>query len=259
MLKSNNKWSRVFWFILIGFILSINCTAQNFKDPTIGISNRVYVQYTDSLVEAFCYRGEKKIKTRDDLFYYWCAAQDIKHTRGGYEGKILHGAYIMFYYNKDLLTKGNFKYGLKQGEWKSWHRGGEIKSKEVWKKGVLVGKTYYYNNKGKIQKESNIKQRSGNGYVKLYGEDGLLHSKHIYKKNMVDQEITYQVNEKGKLAEVKPAKIKKSSNKEAKKNKQPSGTETPENKGKKIKEKKQKTPKIKVQKYRQIVPGGEGA
>ena len=256
MLKSNNKYLYVFCFVLIELVLSINVDAQNFKDPTIGISNRIYVQYTDSLVEAFCYRGEKKIKTRDDLFYYWYAAQDIKHTRGAYEGKILHGTYTMFYYNKDLLAKGNFKYGLKEGEWRNWHRGGEIKSKEKWRNGAIIGKAYYYNAKGKIQRERNIKHSSGNGYIKFYTENGILNSKKIYKNNLIEKEIVYQVNKKGKLIEVKPVKTKsvKSESKKAKKS-----SEKKSSSDQKKKVKKQKTPKIKVQKYRQIVPGGEGA
>lgn len=265
MLKSNNRYLYTLCSMLSAWLCTADLCAQNIKDFTIATTNRVYVQYTDSTVEAFCYRGEKKIKTRDNLLYYWYAAQQIKHTRGGYEGKILHGPYTMFYYNKDLLAKGNFKYGLKQGEWKTWHQGGEVKSKERWKKGILIGKAYYYNRKGIIQRESRINPTSGKGYIREYTEDGMLHSKSIYKENRVTKEIVYQKNEKGKLVEVKPEKEKRVKKKPEKEQSKKTGDKLKKNKKlpdtgeKKVKEKKQKTPGIKIQKYRQISPGGIGA
>ncbi|ABG60430.1 conserved hypothetical protein [Cytophaga hutchinsonii ATCC 33406] len=264
MLK-NNKYIFILYSTLVALICSVNVHGQTVKDFSVANTNRVYVQYTDSTVEAFCYRGDKNIKTQDNLFYYWYAAQQIKHTRGGYEGKILHGTYTMFYYNKDLLAKGNFKYGLKHGEWKSWHQGGEIKSKEKWRKGVLVGKAYYYSNKGRIQRERNIKPTSGNGYIVYYGEDGILTSKSIYKNNTVSKEINYQKNDKGKLVEVKPEKVKSEKEKtqkgKSKKEKSKNGSkeENKQKTEKPVREKKQKVPKIKIQKYRQISPGGIGA
>lgn len=258
MLKGNSVYFKLFCFLLIELFFSITTKGQNYKDPSIGISNRVYVQYTDSLLETFCYRGEKKIRTKDDLFYYWYAAQDIKHTRGAYGGKILHGTFTMFYYNKDLRSKGQFKYGLKKGIWKSWYQGGEIKSKEKWKAGRLVGKAFYYSNKGLIQNETNIKQRTGNGYVLFFDDKGKVKSKEIYKNNILEKEILFQKNKRGKLVEIKPSHIKSEKVKSTKlkslfhKNRQV-------DKQKKVKSKKQKEPKIKIHKYREVLPGGAGA
>ena len=253
---SIHKWC----FVIAGFMIAINLQAQNFKDPMTGVTNRIYVQYTDSLVETFYYRGEKKIKTNDELFYYWYAAQDIKHTRGAYEGKILHGSYTMFYYNKDLLAKGNFKYGLKDGEWKSWHAGGELKSKEKWKKGKIVGTSYYYNLQGRIQKVRKLSQ-SGNGYVMYYNDKGILSAKEYYKDNSLEKKIQYETNKRGKAVVIKPEKNKtnkKTSEGNQKSSLNPFKKKAPKEE-KKVKQKKTKSPKIKIQKYRQIVPGGQGA
>ena len=253
-------------YVLFGFIWALNLNAQNFKDPMTGVTNRVYVQYTDSLVESFYYRGDKKIKTNDELFYYWYGAQDIKHTRGAYEGKILHGVYTMFYYNKDLLAKGNFKYGLKNGEWKSWYRGGEIKSKEKWRKGIIVGTAYYYSPKGLIQRERKI-SKSGSGSVSYYDDKGILSSKEYYKNNSLDKKIQYELNKKGKVVVAKPEKVKpEKKSKNSKESSKKSVLRNPFKKKstsveaeKKVKHKKTKEPKIKIQKYRQILPGGQGA
>lgn len=245
----------MFCFVLVGLVFSIRSNAQNFKDPTIGISNRVYVQYTDSLIETFCYRGEKKIKTRDELFYYWYAAQDIKHTRGAYEGKILHGTYTVFYYNKDLLTKGNFKYGLKDGQWKSWHQGGELKSKEQWKNGHIVGMAYYYHPNGKLKSHRKYTDQFGSGHQADYDLIGNLISKKYYKKKELVKEVKYHQNDKDKTVVTKPEKVKKVKKGKDNKKVQEGVGEVPNKKAKKSK----KQPKVKIQKFRQVSPGGIGA
>jgi len=259
MLGNNRRCLVYFSFVLMACLFSLNAPAQNdfnFKDPTTGISNRVYVQYTDSIVETFYYRGGKKIKTNDELLYFWYAARDIKHTRGAFEGKLLHGKYTMFYYNKDLLAKGEFKYGLKYGVWKSWYKGGEIKKKEKWCKGRIVGTAYYYSAAGVIQQKKKYTDKKGSRIITNYNAQGGILSKEYYSKNKLVNTITYQLNSKGKYVVSKPekekkTKIKKTKEKESKK-------KTKEKKAPKVKEKKSKTPKIKIQKFRQVVPGGIG-
>jgi antitoxin component YwqK of YwqJK toxin-antitoxin module len=262
MLESLEKFIWNVCCISLGFIFSMNLHAQNFEDPMTGVINRVYVQYPDSLVEAFYYRGDKKIKTKDELFYYWHSAQNIKHTRGAFEGKLLHGNFTAFYYNKDLLTKGAFKYGLKQGEWKSWYQGGERKSKEKWRKGKLIGTANYYGKNGKVQRERKL-SRSGNGYVLYYDENGILTSKEYYKNNALDKKNNYQLNKKGKLVEVKPEKTKtkkikskENSERESKFKRKKVPKENLQKEDKKDKGK--RSPKIKIQKYRHVSPGGIG-
>lgn len=260
MLKNNNKYFVRIYLICTIFLCALNISAQNFKDPMIGVTNRIYVQYTDSIVETYYYRGEKNIKLNDELFYFWYAARDIKRTRGAFEGKLLHGKYAMFYYNKDLLSKGQFKYGLKDGEWKSWYQGGEIKSKEKWHKGKIVGVAYYYNSKGIIQKKRKYTDTKGGLIVSSYNTQGGITSVEYYKKNTLVKTDNYQLNAKGKYEVVKPEKAKKNKvkNKKAKTKvtKEAKPKEKKSNDGKKSKS---KTPKIKIQKYRQVVPGGAGA
>jgi len=245
--------------MLIACMSSIHVLAQqdfNFNDPTTGISNRVYVQYTDSIVETFYYRGGKKIKTNDELLYFWYAARDIKHTRGAFEGKLLHGKYTMFYYNKDLLAKGEFKYGLKYGVWRSWYQGGEIKKKEKWHKGRIVGTAYYYGYTGVLEKKTKYTDKKGGRVITNYNTQGSIFSKEYYEKNKLVNTINYQLNSKGKYVVNKPKKEKK--NKVKKTKEKTLQKKSKEKKVSKVKEKKNKNPKIKIQKFRQVVPGGIG-
>ena len=251
---------------VLSFVFSLKLSAQNIKIPMLNNANRVYVQYSDSLVEAFYYSGDKKIKTNDNLFYYWYGAHDIKHTRGAFDGKLLHGKFVMFYRNKDLLSKGTFRFGLKDGEWNSWYLGGERKSKEKWRKGSVVGSAYYYWTNGNVRVLRKL-NHLGNGSIIYYNNDGNLNSKEYYSKNILEYKNTYQLNDKGKLIEVKQKKEKnnikdKSEGKHFfrfkklfhKKN----ASDKPLNKSKKLKEKKTKSPKIKIIKFRQVSPGGIG-
>jgi antitoxin component YwqK of YwqJK toxin-antitoxin module len=257
---------KVCW--VLSFVFSLKLSAQNIKIPMLDNTNRVYVQYSDSILEAFYYRGDKKIKTKDNLFYYWYGAQDIKHTRGAFDGKLLHGKFILFYRNKDLLSKGNFRYGLKDGEWKSWYLGGERKSKEKWRKGTVIGAAYYYGINGNVRVVRKL-NHLGNGSITYYTDEGNMNSKEYYSKNMLDHKNTYQLNDKGKLIEVKQKKEREKGKDNDQSQKQhffhfkklfhkKAVSEQPLNKKKKIKEKKSKSTKIKIQKFRQISPAGIG-
>jgi antitoxin component YwqK of YwqJK toxin-antitoxin module len=264
MSKSNKVKNLLIVCLVMCFVF--NLTAQDLKDPLTGMINRVYVQYGDSLAEAYYYRGDKTIKPKDDNIYYWYGVQDFKHTRGGFDGKILHGEFVMFYRNKDLLSKGNFKYGLKQGEWKTWYIGGERKSKEKWHNGKLIGSAYYYGLNGKLNVLKKV-NRNGNGSIVYYDKEGKLSSKEYYNKNVLVKNNDYQLNKKGKSIEIK---LKKEKNKTKDKSERKqlfnfkklfhkkNQSDQPLNGVKKQKEKKTKSPKVKIIKFRQISPGGIG-
>ena len=223
--------------------------AQNYKNP-LSEMNRIYVQYPDSIVETFYYRGEKNIPTRDNMVYYWYAANDIKRTRGSFDGKLLHGTYTVFYSNKDLLGKGTFRYGLKKGSWQSWYPRGEIKSREQWSKGVLHGTCMYYSSTGMLLRKRVYKNASGSGCETIY-EDGHICSVKHYEGSTLQQEQLYEKNSKGRYVPVKTEKAAKT--RAAKKGKI--------NKAEEKVPKQQKAPKtkIKIQHFKQIVPGGQGA
>ncbi len=86
-----------------------------------------------------------------DKFYFWYKAQGLKWTQGESSGILLHGGFESFYENDQLHEKGNFKRGLKCGEWLHWRDNGSLVYAEVWSDGELKSKRWY-NESGEIYK-----------------------------------------------------------------------------------------------------------
>lgn len=82
------------------------------------------------------YKRDPKI--RNDRYYYWYFNNSIHSTQGGYNGQLLNGHYVAFYPDKNLKEQGDFKTGLKDGEWKTWNRKGDLTSVTNWNDGVAV-------------------------------------------------------------------------------------------------------------------------
>jgi antitoxin component YwqK of YwqJK toxin-antitoxin module len=77
-------------------------------------------------------------KIKNDRYYYWYLDNVIHSTQGGYNGQLLNGHYTAFYPDKNLKEEGDFKSGLKEGEWKTWNPKGDLKSVTNWRDGVMV-------------------------------------------------------------------------------------------------------------------------
>jgi hypothetical protein len=82
------------------------------------------------------YKSDPKI--RNDRYYFWYYSNTIHSTQGGFNGQLLNGHYVALYRDKNLKEEGNFKRGLKDGEWKTWNPKGDLTSVANWNEGVLV-------------------------------------------------------------------------------------------------------------------------
>jgi antitoxin component YwqK of YwqJK toxin-antitoxin module len=82
------------------------------------------------------YKSEPKIK--NDRYYFWYLNKVIHSTQGGYSGTLLNGHYVAFYPDKNLKEEGNFNRGLKDGEWKTWNRKGDLTAVTNWNDGVQL-------------------------------------------------------------------------------------------------------------------------
>jgi hypothetical protein len=205
-------------FLLVPYI----CISQ-IKGMNIPANQRVILKFSEYIVYANILPDENKIKVDDDKYYFWFSANDIKTTRGGYDGKLLHGTYTEYYLNKNLKQKGEFKYGLKVGEWKSWNMAGEYEEIVNWKKGKKNGRFRVYNASGKVVKEGRYKEDILNGRLKAYMNDGTTESvyykdgsplvekkgkvKKLFKKNSVPKEKNINQKEPEKSSP-KPSKEK---------------------------------------------------
>src|SRR4051812_4990317 len=112
-------------FIWIFILLPFQLFSQ--KGFDLAINQKVVIRFEDRIVNVDLLQSDKKVKAQDDKYYHWYNSNDIKITRGGFSGKLLHGHYTEYYLNKNLKEKGQFKNGLKTGEWKSWYLNGEYK------------------------------------------------------------------------------------------------------------------------------------
>jgi antitoxin component YwqK of YwqJK toxin-antitoxin module len=94
---------------------------------------------------------EITLKTNPHVTYAWQRNGQLRSTRGDFSGNILHGNFQEFDKSGKMMEKGNYYYGAKDGEWKSWNRNGEIIRLEKWDKGFLNKRQSYENSKYTVE------------------------------------------------------------------------------------------------------------
>ena len=142
------------------------------KEIEIPVNHRVVINFQDHIVYADTLASERKFKPKSGKYYFWYNANDIKRTRGGYDGKLLHGSYTEFFPDKNLRQKGLFRYGLKKGVWKTWYHSGEIQSVVRWRKGRMQGWFKYYDETGKLVKQGKHKDDLEHGKIDTFLSGG---------------------------------------------------------------------------------------
>lgn len=168
-MKNINK---TFILVLCSIIIPQIIHAQFFNRHSIAIESReIILSEKDSTVRFNVLIDSREIKMQDDLVYYWFYADQIKHNKGGYSGSLLHNGYEQFDNRNNLVVKGNFTHGLKDGEWKSWYPNGKLKSHENWDEGRKNGMQRLFDEEGNLTS-------------KTHYANGLLHGENIfYMKN----------------------------------------------------------------------------
>ena len=87
----------------------------------------VTVNYDDFTVKTQMLSQNKNVAVNNDLVNMWYGSRKIIETKGGYEGKLIHGKYAAFYLNNQLKEPGQINYGLKTKEWKYWFSDGKFR------------------------------------------------------------------------------------------------------------------------------------
>jgi antitoxin component YwqK of YwqJK toxin-antitoxin module len=139
---------RNLYSIISLFILTATINAQ--KIDLLPISKEVIVEYEDSLVRANVLLEKENIEVDFSIIYFWHNKGVLSHNMGGYTGELLHGEYLVFDNQMNLITKGKFDKGIKEGIWKRWNANGMLKQIMNYKKGKLDGELLSYNETGKI-------------------------------------------------------------------------------------------------------------
>lgn len=167
--------------------------AQNGVEPSKLKQFNITVNFDDYTVKTQMLSQNKKIDVDNDRVYLWYASQKIMETKGGYDGKLIHGTYRAFYLNNQLKEQGEIRYGLRHKEWKYWYPDGKLKEIINWKKGMKNGSYYLYNDYGQLMAKSNFKNDKLNGKFYTYGPNGKILEKKRYKKG---EEILSKVKAK---------------------------------------------------------------
>jgi hypothetical protein len=89
--------------------------------------------------EVFYVLENNKVKPKHELQYFWFKSKEVHQSFGACEGKPLDGEYKSFYKSQQLRSKGEFEKGLKDGDWTYWDEKGQITKQEQYKNGLLHG------------------------------------------------------------------------------------------------------------------------
>ncbi|MBW1613261.1 MAG: hypothetical protein JRJ57_04665 [Deltaproteobacteria bacterium] len=130
------------------------------------------------------------ITISDDMEYFWYTEfANIKSTKGGVGGSLLHGNYKFFDIDGDLRIDMNYKLGIEHGNETRWDSVGNIISKSTYDNGILKYHKYLNENDhwlefiGEIFKEGCIKN--------VYSKYGTLLSKETFLKDLRRSVIQY--------------------------------------------------------------------
>jgi len=129
----------------------------------IAALHRYSFSRNDTVYQFYASKPTRKFNINDKKIYYWYSGDTIVMTQSGYNGKLLNGIYSVTYPNKNLKEQGMFKYGLRNGVWKSWTPDGQLQSVITYDNGVMKGRNEEYEN-GKIKKSGSYRNSLFTGY-----------------------------------------------------------------------------------------------
>lgn len=136
--------------------------------------DRVTLNKSDTIYQFYTIKPTgKKPQANESDYYYWFRADTVLVTRNGFDGKLLHGEYRSFYPNKNLKESGQFEYGLKTREWKSWFSSGELQSVIFWRSGKKEGRFQEFSPDGQKLRSGQYKEDKLSGYISAYSGDSV--------------------------------------------------------------------------------------
>lgn len=145
--------------------------------------------------------------SQDDKRYYWFHQGEVKSTVGNHAGSVLHGAFEKFDRKGNLIEKGDFSNGLKDGSWMTWHDNGNVASMYSWNDGWRSGDFKEFNREGSLRIKGSYRNDKLHGTVYYYTPAGAVVREERYRYGQL-------MKEKGK--------------KTVKDRKKPDGSQTPE-------------------------------
>ncbi|MEN8907477.1 MAG: hypothetical protein ABF289_16095 [Clostridiales bacterium] len=133
--------------IFVLFCITASLSAQKI-DFNPSETKEVTINYGDSMAIVEVFTLPQKIKVEDNKKYYWYYLNELHSNLGGYQGKLLHGAFILLDKNNNMITKGFIKQGLKDGEWKRWYPNGNLSEIRYYDEGIKKGTHVFFDVNG---------------------------------------------------------------------------------------------------------------
>ncbi len=122
--------------------------------------------------QEFYIKLEQPKKFKTDRTYHWFRSGKIHTSVGDVGGQVLHETYVKFDVNRNLLQKGDFDDGLKNGLWKTWATDGNLIKAIEYKQGILNGTHITYTEDGAKQQEGTYRNGLRAGVWKTWSETG---------------------------------------------------------------------------------------
>ncbi|MDI9341675.1 MAG: hypothetical protein QM534_13980 [Sediminibacterium sp.] len=197
--------------------------AQKYTEPGKLKQFNITVNYDDYTVKTQMLSHQESRKVDNELFYLWYASQKLMETKGGYEGKLIHGYYTSFYLNNQLREQGTVRYGLKHKEWKAWYPDGKLREIITWRNGRKNGAYTLYNDLGQLMAKSRFKNDKLHGKFYTYSGNGTVAEVRRYRRG---EEVIRKPKEK-KVKAGKKAPTEKAPSEKKKRNRKEKATREP--------------------------------
>ncbi len=147
----NVVFCKRFLFLLV-FIIVIyfKSYGQNKLKDTFYKDDITLVKHDTAYVFKTCNKKLKHIVRKKT--YYYANHRELGMIQGGYLGKLVDGEYLIYIDQTQLIEKGQFHKGLKDGKWITWYDNGVIHYITKWHKGRLRRKRIEYSEIGEKYK-----------------------------------------------------------------------------------------------------------
>jgi len=224
-------FKEIFLILVIVLLQAGALHSQSPTEPSKMKQFNITVNFDDYTVKTQMLSHNKKFEPKSELTYMWYSSQKIMETKGGFDGKLIHGYYNSFYLNNQLKEQGTIRYGLKDKTWKYWYNNGVIRESITWKNGVKNGEYKIFNDYGQIMAKGNFKKDKLNGKFYTYNSNGIVLDVKKYKEGQeIYPKIKQEKPPKQKPVEEqkkeKPKKEKKSKKKTTETNSDPKVSQT---------------------------------
>ena len=152
-------------FLLILFLtfhLSTHAQTPLFK-------SKIFIDKDHHQIQAYIYPTKMdKIKPKKNRFYHYFYHKEIHQTQGDFSGYLLHGDYQVTNDSHQLIQKGQFKNGIKTGEWKEWQGNGTLSATSKWKNGRLHGQMEVFDQNGHLSNTRRYRRGKAKGEITIF-------------------------------------------------------------------------------------------